>query len=312
MVALITAMIAGEANTDAKILAGLKPFDDAAVYRLDNERALVASVDFFPPLVDDPNDYGRIAAANAVSDIYAMGADVAFALTIAGFPGEVDSDDILAINQAASDLIRSCGGQILGGHSIRCREPVFGLCVMGFVHPDEVWFKSGAKPGDVLMLSKPLGTGVLLSEHRADGVKTATASMRTSNRSAANALRSCALAPSAVTDITGYGLLGHSAEVAERSNVTLTVDAHSVPLLTGALRAARAGARTSADLALRRTSTAILAADIEPALQQLLFDPQTSGGLLAAVNESEVDQLTLAGFERIGQVTAGPPTVNAV
>lgn len=306
LVATLTDMVSGV--TGEEVIAGLAPFDDAAVYRLDDDRAMVATVDFFPPLLDDPAAYGRVAAANAVSDIYAMGAEVTFALAISGFPDVVSDEDIATVNRAAAELIQECGAHCLGGHSVRCREPVFGLCVLGLVHPDRVWRKSGAQVGDVLMLSKPLGTGALLSEHDPAGVAIATQSMSTTNRAAAIALKACGRAPSAVTDVTGYGLLGHASEVAERSDVTLVIDADRVPFLPGAPAASAAGAATSNDAALAARFSGELRADIDPGARRLLFDPQTSGGLLAAVAPDDVPALLRQGFVDVGRVDRGAPS----
>ncbi|MEM8547817.1 MAG: selenide, water dikinase SelD, partial [Pseudomonadota bacterium] len=283
------------------LLAGLAPFDDAAVVPLSAESALVTSVDFFPPLVDEPRDYGRIAAANALSDIYAMGGEPAYALAISGFPGCVAAADILAVNQGATEVLADCGAHIIGGHSIRCQEPVFGLSVFGFVHPDQVWRKAGAVPGDVLVLSKPVGTGVLLSEHAPAGVASATASMVRTNKEAAEALRVLAVGPSAVTDITGFGLIGHAHEMAVQSGVSLVIDAARIPTLPGALTAA-AHHGTSADATLRHRYAPALPAGLDPALQQLLFDPQTSGGLLAAVAENMLAPVLDIGFTVLGHV----------
>ena len=309
MVALLTSLLASKGTPDASVLAGLAPSDDAAVYRLDDDRALVASVDFFPPLVDDPTDYGRVAAANAVSDVYAMGGTVAFALIVSGFPEGVATETVVATSAAAADVVAACGGQVLGGHSIRCKEPVFGLCVLGFVHPQAVWRKSGAKPGDVLMLSKPLGTGVLLSAGLAAGMAAAIQSMCVTNRDAAAALAAGPVSPSAVTDVTGYGLIGHAAEMAVRSEMTFKIESPRVPLLRGALEAAQRGCHTSADSSLRLTPNVTLAKDLDPAIARLLYDPQTSGGLLAAVEAAEVSRLAAHGFRRIGCVEAGPAAV---
>lgn len=303
MVAALTEMVSGA--TGDEVIAGLAPNDDAAVYRLDDQRALVATVDFFPPLVDDPADYGRIAAANAVSDIYAMGADVSFALAISGFPEVVSAEDVAAVNLAAAELLKECGGYCLGGHSIRCREPIFGLCVLGLVHPDEVWKKSGARAGDLLVLSKPIGTGVLLSEHSKTGVAVATHSMCTTNRSAATALKACARAPSAVTDVTGYGLLGHATEIAERSQKVLMIDAARVPLLPGAHQASLCGVRTSNQAALAAQFGEVIPDGLDTGLQRLLLDPQTSGGLLAAVDSADAEELERQGFAVIGEVRDG-------
>lgn len=295
----------------AAVLCGLDPADDAAVYRLDEERALVSTVDFFPPLVDDPGDYGAVAAANALSDVYAMGGEVAFALVIAGFPASVPQQVIEAITAAAAAVVVECGAVVLGGHSVRCQEPVFGLAVTGFVHPQRIWRKRGARPGDLLVLSKPLGVGLLLSEGAERGLAQATAAMRVTNRAAAQALRSLAQPPSAVTDVTGYGLAGHGLEMAQHSGVRLRIEAGRLPLLEGAREAAEAGARTSADARLRAaTADSVVVADQVPAaLSALCYDPQTSGGLLAAVPPEAVHILESQGFTMIGQVEAGEPSV---
>jgi len=313
----LVSMLAGLAATAspaAGVLVGLTPFDDAAVYALDAERALIATVDFFPPLLDDPGDYGAIAAANAVSDVYAMGGTVAFALALAGFPAQVPDAVIAEVSRAAAQVVADCGGSVIGGHSVRCAEPVFGLCVLGFVHPQKIWRKGGALVGDVLMLSKPLGTGLLISAHREPGLATAVASMRTTNRAAAEVLRGAATPPNAVTDISGYGLLGHATEMAEQSDAVLRIEAARVPLLAGALDAAGAGIRTGAHRRAEKIATAGPAADghararleiaaaVAPALRVVLEDPQTSGGLLAAVSPSGVPALRAAGYVEIGRV----------
>lgn len=300
LVALLAGIAASAANPAGTALVGLDPVDDAVVYPLDEGRALVATVDFFPPLVDDPDDYGTIAAANAVSDVYAMGGEVALALAISGFPAAVPPEVVAKVNRAAAALVASCGGAVLGGHSIRCAEPVFGLCVMGFVHPAKIWRKSGARAGDVLMLSKPLGTGLLLSGRCASGLTAAVRSMRETNRAAAAFLRSQDSPPHAVTDVTGYGLLGHAGEMAQQSGVTLHLHSQSLPLLPGALAAATAGVRTTAH---RRSS--IQLDGVDAATSAILQDPQTSGGLLAAVDASTAAALETAGWARIGEVTAG-------
>jgi selenide,water dikinase len=310
VVALLANVAAGTGgHPDA--LVGLTPADDAAVWRLDEHRAMVATVDFFPPVVDDPADYGAIAAANAISDVYAMGGELAFALALSGFPDEVPPATIEAVARAAAAVVAECGGLVVGGHSVRCREPVFGLCAFGFVHPDRIWRKAGARPGDALVLSKPLGTGVLVSSRRPDAARVATASMRTTNRRAAAALRAASRAPSAVTDVTGFGLAGHAAEMAAASGVELVIDTRHVPLLAGALEVAAAGVRTSAHR--RSTPHAVAAVAFAPEVaadrQALMRDPQTSGGLLAAVAPEDVASLRDAGFVVVGEVRAGRPAV---
>jgi selenide, water dikinase len=313
MVAMLAGFAARAGGQDVNVLVGLSPFDDAAVYALDAERALIATVDFFPPLVDAPGDFGAIAAANAVSDIYAMGGEVAFALAVSGFPAEVPQDVVAAVAAGAIEVLTECGGQLLGGHSIRCAEPVFGLCVLGFVHPARIWRKSGARVGDTLMLSKPLGTGVLLSSGQPEHAATATASMRRTNRAAARALHSLTDGPRAVTDVSGYGLLGHALEMAERSCVRLQIDTAAVPTLAGACEAATHGVRTSAH---RRDEQGVLRrtfdADVDSTIRALLQDPQTSGGLLAAVAPGDVAALRSAGFAPIGTIAAGTPGSVAV
>lgn len=306
MVSLL-GQVAAAAGVGPEVLVGLTPFDDAAVYALDGERALIATVDFFPPLVDDPEDYGAIAAANAVSDIYAMGGSVAFALAVSGFPAVVPADVVARVAGAAATVVRQCGGSVLGGHSIRCEEPVFGLCVLGFVHPGRIWRKSGARPGDVLMLSKPLGTGLLVSANRAGPMAAAIVSMRTTNRAAAAALQALARAPHAVTDVSGFGLAGHLEEMISQSGVSARLDAERVPLLAGALAAAQAGVRTSMHRQpLAPGSVLEFAGNVSQELRALVTDPQTSGGLLVAVDAADVASLTGAGFMAIGTVSSGP------
>ena len=202
------------------LLVGLAPTDDAAVYRLDDERALIFTVDFFPPLVDDPDDFGTIAATNALNDVFAMGGVPILALSVAAFPEELAGDAVAAILAAADRTVRDAGALLAGGHTIRDAEPKYGLAVIGTVRPDGVWRKSDAIPGDALFLTKPLGTGLVLA-----GVKNgilgeeekaaAVAQMRTLNRAAAEMLLQAR--PGAVTDVTGFGLFGHAVEVAERS-----------------------------------------------------------------------------------------------
>ena len=218
------------------LLVGLSPADDAAVYRLDDERALVFTLDFFPPLVDDPADFGAIAATNALNDVFAMGGTPLLALSIAAFPEELPVETLGAILAGAEEQVRAAGALLAGGHTIRDTEPKYGLAVVGMVHPDAIWPKSGAKPGDALLLTKPLGTGLVTAattkgklgaEERAEAV----ALMRTLNREAADALRP--FEPNAVTDVTGFGLFGHAHELAERSGVAVRLEAARLPALTG-------------------------------------------------------------------------------
>src|SRR6266851_5247044 len=232
------------------LLVGLDPADDAAVYKLDDERALVFTVDFFPPVVDDPADFGAIAAANALNDVFAMGGVPLLALSIAAFPEELPVAMLAAIIGAADETVRSAGAILAGGHTIRDDEPKYGLAVVGTVRPDAVWQKSTARPGDVLFLTKPLGTGLVLHGHKRGLVGTeerdaAVVWMRALNRSAADAARS--FEPSAVTDVTGFGLVGHAHETASRSGVRIRIEADRLVALEGALEVARAGERTGGD-----------------------------------------------------------------
>lgn len=260
------------------LLVGLDPADDAAVYRLDDERALVFTLDFFPPLVDDPALYGRIAATNALNDVFAMGGTPLLALSIAAFPEELETAVVAAVFAGADEQVRAAGAILAGGHTIRDIEPKYGLAVVGTVHPDAVWLKSGARPGDAVFLTKPLGTGLVLAS-KADTAEAARW-MTTLNSAAADALRP--FEPNAVTDITGFGFFGHAHETAERSGVKLVLEAASFPALAGALEAARAGVRTGGDP--RNREFAPVESDGVPEESLALgYDAQTAGGLLVTL-----------------------------
>jgi selenide,water dikinase len=295
----------------AELLVGLAPFDDAAVYRLSEELALVSTTDFFPPLVDDPADFGAIAAANACSDVFAMGGRVVLALNVSAFPERMPTDVIAAILAAAASVVAEAGGTVAGGHTIRSEEPIFGLAVQGLVHPERVWTKAGARAGDALVLSKPLGTGIVLAGGTEDAKAGAIAVMRMLNRGAAEALSALPAPPSAVTDVTGFGLFGHAWEMAERSVARVCLDAGRLPLYEGALAAAEAGVRTGGDARNRShlEGRVTVAPSVPAALEALAYDPQTSGGLLAAVGVDAVAELAAAGFVPIGTVEAGDPGI---
>ena len=285
------------------LLVGLAPADDAAVYRLDDERALVFTVDFFPPVVDDPADFGAIAAANALNDVFAMGGTPLLALSVTAFPEELPTETLAALLAAADAKVREAGALLAGGHTIRDREPKYGLAVVGTVHPDGIWHKSTAQPGDVLLLTKPLGTGLVLHaarEGRESGTALARAieQMRTLNRDAADALRP--FRAHAVTDVTGFGLVGHAHEMAERSSVRIRLEAARFPALDGALELAIAGVRTGGDRRNRDFAAPHVTADGVPEeLLALGYDPQTSGGLLAALPRERAITLE-AEFRRRG------------
>ena len=293
---------------DPSLLVGLAPFDDAAVYQLTDDIALVSTTDFFPPLVDDPSDFGAIAAANACSDVFAMGGRVVLAVNIAAFPEELPTDVIAAIFAAASATVLEAGGTIAGGHTIRNPEPIFGLAVQGVVDPKHIFRKSGAQAGDVAILSKPLGTGLVTAAGNDADKKVSIAGMRTLNRAAAEQLREHQDHVHAVTDVTGYGLAGHGWEIAERSGVTLVVDSSALPLYPGALDIAKSGHRTGGDPRNRQYVGDHLTATADEAHIALCMDPQTSGGLLAAVPQHIADQLVVSGaWTAIGHFSAGGP-----
>jgi len=295
---------------DPSLLVGLAPFDDAAVYQLTDDIALVSTTDFFPPLVDDPSDFGAIAAANACSDVFAMGGRVILAVNIAAFPEELPTDVIAAIFAAASATVLEAGGTIAGGHTIRNPEPIFGLAVQGVVDPKHIFRKSGAQAGDVAILSKPLGTGLVTAAGSDADKKVAIAGMRTLNRAAAEQLREHQDHVHAVTDVTGYGLAGHGWEIAERSGVTLVVDTSALPLYPGALDIAKSGHRTGGDPRNRVYVGDHLTATADDAHIALCMDPQTSGGLLAAVPQHTADLLIASGtWTAVGHFAAGRPAL---
>lgn len=288
-------------DSDADLLVGLAPFDDAAIYRLTPDLSLVSTIDFFPPLVDDAADFGAIAAANACSDVFAMGGRVILALNVAAFPEAFPLEQVAAIFDAADEVVTAAGGSTAGGHTIRNPEPLFGLAVQGLVPTNRHFAKGGARPNDKILLSKPLGTGLVMS---GSGLSTAEAiaGMRRLNKDAAEALVAYFDSVHAVTDVTGFGLLGHAMEMAERSEVLIDIDAARLPLYRSALDAARAGVRTGGDARNREYTAGFvdLADDDERAA--IGFDPQTSGGLLAAVDPAAADELVALGFVEIGEV----------
>jgi selenide, water dikinase len=308
---LLAGLVPAEADD---LIVGLDPADDAAVYRLDADRAIVFTVDFFPPLVDDPRVFGAIAAANALNDVFAMGGAPLLALSVAAFPEELPMEELGEILAGADERVRAAGAILAGGHTIRDEEPKYGLAVVGTVHPDAVWQKAGAQPGDVLFLTKALGTGIVLQAARDGGappgaLDAAIDSMIELNSGAADALRP--FEPNAVTDITGFGLLGHAYELTSRSRVRAILEASSLPLLPGALELARAGVRTGGDPRNREYVSGHVESEVDPALEALAYDPQTAGGLLVSMPSEQAPvlqaTLTAAGVpsHRIGRVEAG-------
>ena len=305
------------------LIAGLDPPDDAAVYRLADDLAVIGTVDFFPPLVADPATFGAIAAANACSDVFAMGGRVLFALSVAAFPEDLPAEVMAAIVRAAAGVVREAGGSLAGGHTIRDPEPKFGLAVVGVAHPERLLRKGGARPGDALLLTKPLGTGLLVSGARQGRTATADldaaiASMRMLNRAASGVLVEAGVL--GATDVTGSGLLGHGLEMARASGARLIFDAAALPALPGALALAVAGVETGGAGHNRRFTAPALevVAGMAPPLVALAHDPQTSGGLLAAVPAATLGRveraLAAAGVPswRIGRVEAGQAAVALV
>jgi selenide,water dikinase len=299
------------AVTDPNVLVGAAGADDAAVYRLSDDLALVQTVDFFTPIVDDPYDFGRIAATNALSDIYAMGGRPIMALNLVAFPLETLGGDVLAqIMRGADDAVRAAGASIVGGHSIDDPEPKFGLAVTGLVHPDEIRTNAGGGDGDVLVLSKPLGVGVVATAVKrglGDAALTAraTAVMCELNREAA--LAAGRAGAHALTDVTGFGLLGHLHELALASGLSADIDAASVPAIDGVLALLRAGADVVAGGTARNRAYAEtftdFAADVDEPLRWLVCDAMTSGGLLAAVAP---ERAAAARGTVVGRLFAGP------
>ena len=277
------------ADDSTGLIAGLDPPDDAAVHLIAPGVAVIGTLDFFPPIVDDPRTFGEIAAANALSDVFAMGGRVLFALSIAAVPEDMPSDAFRQILEGASSKVREAGGILAGGHTIRDPEPKYGLAVVGVASPDHLLRKGGAEPGDVLLLTKPLGTGLLVSGRRQsltsdEELEQAIDSMRTLNRAAAEVLVEHGVR--AATDVTGFGLLGHGLEMARASGTRFVFEAASLPALDGALDRARAGVETGGATYNRRFVLPALSVGdgVPPELVALAHDPQTSGGLLAAVS----------------------------
>ncbi len=293
------------------LLIGLKTGDDAAVYQLDAERALVQTVDFFPPVVDDPYTYGAIAAANAMSDVYAMGGEVILALNIAAFPDNLPADVLVAIFQGGAAKVAEGGGIVAGGHTITDKEPKYGLSVTGLVHPARIITKGGVRPGDALFLTKPLGTGVITTALKnqaaaPEHAQAATESMLRLNRLAAQIAGECGVRGG--TDITGFGLLGHASEMAVAAGVGFHLIAGQMPLLPGALRYAQEGHWPGG---MWRNRQYVLGSDegragqlarvdeaVPEEMVRLLCDPETSGGLLLAVPGEQVERFVALCRER--------------
>ena len=298
------------------LLVGLQVSDDAAVYKIADDVAVIQTLDFFTPVVDDAYDYGAIAAVNAMSDVYAMGGEVALALNICCFPPTLPEGTIGEILRGGAEKVLEAGGALAGGHSVDDDEPKYGLAVMGLVHPNRILTKGGARPGDVLALIKPLGVGIITTAAKGDAadpahVPPAVASMKQLNRDAARLAQQIGV--HACTDITGFALLGHGYEMAEKGGVRLRFSVDRLPFLDGAIRYAEewlfpAGTCRNEACFGRRVD---FAGDIPDEMQQLLFTPETSGGLLLAVAPDKADGLTAAfagagqPLWTVGEVTTG-------
>jgi selenide, water dikinase len=307
----------------ADLLVGLGKSDDAAVYRVSEDVAIVETVDFFPPIVDDPYLFGAIAAANSMSDVYAMGGQVLFALNVAGFPRELPKDIIAAVFRGGADKVREAGGIIAGGHTVVDAEPKYGLCVTGRVDPRRILIKGGLRAGQRVFLSKPLGTGVIATaakNEKADApvLEGAVQSMLRLNRVAAQAAQQAGA--SGATDITGFGLLGHAAEMVDASGAGISFRTADLPLLPGALLLAQAGVFSGGMSRNRRHLDETFGARgrlrVDPAVSEavvkLLCESETSGGLLFAVDAERAswvsDAFARAGESvwEVGTVTAEP------
>ena len=299
--------------TDENLLVGFDKSDDAAVYKLNGEQAIVQTLDFFPPIADDPYTVGQIAATNALSDIYAMGGEPKLALNILCIPKSMSKEAVHEILRGGYEKCAEAGAIICGGHSIFDEEPKYGLSVTGFVHPDHFWKNHGAKPGDVLFLTKPLGIGVLTTAQKADLLdddirKEMIRLMTTLNKGARDVLVNYRV--HACTDVTGFSFLGHLYEMCSGSDVTAEIDVSGVRFLPQAVEYARIGLLPEGMYRNRTFAEhAVDTGDTELALCDLLFDPQTSGGLLCAVDPRDADAVFAAlkdkvpCVQRVGRIT---------
>ena len=282
---------------DPNLLVGFDKADDAGVYRLSDDLALVQTLDFFTPIVDDPFDYGRIAALNSINDVWAMGGTPITALAITCFPKKgLDFAILTEIMRGGLSVLTENKVALIGGHSVDNEQIMFGYSVTGVINPNKVATNAGARPGDVLILTKPIGTGVIstgikLAKAAAEVVEESIATMLTPGKYAAEAIAKFGV--KAATDVTGFALLGHAWEMASASNVTIELDSKRVPLIGGALELATAGLLTSGDKTNREYVGAEVevAPSVDPNLMKLFYDPQTAGGLILAIGEEKADEL---------------------
>jgi len=325
--AVLRDILAGmpQAAVFANLMVGTETSDDAAVWRLNDQQALAATTDFFMPVVDDPFDFGRIAATNALSDVYAMGATPIFALALVGMPvATLSTATIGQILAGGASVCAAAGIPVAGGHSIDSVEPIYGLVALGLVHPDQVLTNRGAQAGDVLILTKGLGVGILSAAFKQEKLGEAgyAALIKSTTQLNTPGAKLAGMAGvHAVTDVTGFGLLGHGLEMARGSNLTVEIEAAAAPLLDGVETLARGGIRTGAST--RNWASygegVVLPEGFDAWRRDLLTDPQTSGGLLIAVAADQagavLDRVRADGFDRaaaVGQVVEGPAVVRVI
>ena len=299
--------------SDPRLMVGFDSSDDAAVYRINDDTALIQTVDFFPPIVDDPFQFGQVAATNALSDVWAMGGTPKIAMNLLTFPSCLSLDVVKAILAGGYDKVLEAGAVIVGGHSIEDQEPKYGLCVSGFARPEEILTNSGAREGDVLVLTKPLGTGILSTGAKAGLLSQGEYDemlglMTTLNQKGQQAM--LPVHPTACTDITGFGLLGHVQEMAKGSGKTIRLWAQSIPIVPKALELARDGIIPAGAYRNRAylEGDVVVADDVPLEVADALFDPQTAGGLLITVHEARAREL----LERLSDLGVPGAAIGAV
>lgn len=280
-------------TVDENLIVGIDTADDAAVYKINDDLAIIQTLDFFTPMVDDPYTFGQIAAANSLSDIYAMGGEPTLCMNIVCFPDCLDPEVLAEILKGGLDKVKEAGAILVGGHSVTDEEPKYGLSITGFVHPDKVLTNSGAKVGDVLIITKPLGLGIINTAIKGDiadkeTYDVAVEAMTTLNKFGKQAIEGLA-GVSSVTDITGFGLLGHALEMAEGSDVTIDINYKEIPIIKNALEYARMGLVPAGTYANKKHigDKVSFVEDLKEDIKDILYDPQTSGGLLIAVSKED-------------------------
>ena len=280
---------------DKNLLVGIETSDDAAVYKITDDIAMIQTVDFFTPIVDDPYMFGQIAAANSLSDVYAMGGEPVIALNIVGFPNCLDPEVLGDILRGGADKVKEAGASLVGGHTIQDDEPKYGLCVSGFVHPKKMYKNYGSKPGDILILTKQIGNGVINTAIKAElasnaVIKEAEVVMSSLNKKAKQAVEAYSI--HACTDVTGFGLLGHAAEMAVASNVTFNLRVKDIPYFQEAVSYAKMGFVPEGTYKNKQhAGKHVNIGTVEEYYLDLLYDPQTSGGLLLSVPKKEADSV---------------------